>query len=1026
MPPPYLIFNNSSPPQQYLSPDAADFIPSYVPGTRRLAQPIPIESAHPSTEPQSYSLGSQDSIMSDISDWLRPSPPPLTATSALPTPFTLRTPATTSASAATARPVITSPVSPSAEHASAENGENGLVRVKSFPHSGNLLESPGEAGRSRRASPTGIGYNSGDEDMDVDVDDDRQTTGVVEEAAPGAHAQGWSESDYLDRPEPSAPRGSLTRLLRDIGNSPPTQSTQSPALIPAYIQPMLNDRATILGSRWSQPVASTSSSSSTSRETSRREQALRQRSNGAVPELQGPGPFNELGPHPTSHGDEAQFARYGTQPYTQSVNYHPTTSGGFLPGEWGEAFTSHPSTASREENLANRSYFPPFFATSAPVSASPSSTSTDFRTIPSPVADTSAGSPSAVERRLDTIESRLARARAQRSPPTPPGLIHGHIYEGMRSRGTASRPYDLASRSRPSSQVADDGSRRSSFSRSAIRPSWLEQPSTSASSSSATVPPPRPRPTASFGWETTDTQPFTSARSFSGSDRPTQALARHNVAQNGYPQSAQQDAGLRYPHARRNVTDSASTGRFSTSPVRAFGTDAWPPAMAHHADDSSATSERHRRPMANLNLPTWLGYTPSSDPPLNTRSESYSRIINDIDIAHPSYGPEPWEPEPTRPANRRWISFDEGRENSRTRAEAHDAQEQSDLGALNRDVNEVIGRRLSQPRPRPASVTRRLRDHLGPDWEDTSVPDTASSSASSGAPGLPTHPAAAQARRDRPSSDSQPVRSRIGNLFGETADTHEPTDPLDMYLGRDRSNTSSPADELAAFIDRRRRDRPALSYAPLLPPDGEGAELLFLDRLRSWNNLNARHGDFASLRNGYEGLEGLFDVSSESPFAHLDAMRRIDNLYAAPPMGLHSMKITKDMDSSEKLKIVQLVIRGVSKLPTTVRKRAAESTLRSMKYGNFEDGDNLKLVEGLQKDEYCSVCHDDYEAESEITITPCKHMYHKGCLDTWLNNPSTSSCPMCRRDLAALAYLTKMVPTKEVDEALPLWMAVVV
>lgn len=40
---------------------------------------------------------------------------------------------------------------------------------------------------------------------------------------------------------------------------------------------------------------------------------------------------------------------------------------------------------------------------------------------------------------------------------------------------------------------------------------------------------------------------------------------------------------------------------------------------------------------------------------------------------------------------------------------------------------------------------------------------------------------------------------------------------------------------------------------------------------------------------------------------------------------------------------------------------------------------------------------------------------------TWLNTPKISSCPMCRRDLALLAALTNMVPSKTVDEAVPYW-----
>ncbi|WWC67211.1 uncharacterized protein I206_101118 [Kwoniella pini CBS 10737] len=1026
MPPPPLVFHSTSPPHRYLSQTESDFIPSYAPGTRRLVQPIPIEPSHPTTEFQPYSVGSQGSIMSDISNSLRPSPPPLTATSSLPTPFTLRTPVDTTSATATARPIINSPVSPSADRTRLNESNNGLVRVKSFPHAGDLLGSPNEIVGNRTSNLGELESSLHHEDMDVDENEENRLA-VAEMTSAG---QVSDERDAIIQSEPSAPLGSLTRLLRDIGNPAPSHLTSQ---VPAYIQPMLNDRASVFRSRWSQPVASPSAST----EPVHQNHALAQNPENGVPERQSSTDFNELGP---LHGDDSphtQLSRYDSTPYVQPANYHPSTSGGYLPGEWGEAFTSHPQPSNVVTNIANRSFIPPNTQTTTHDPAWSSSTTTDFRTLPSPIANTASGSPSAMERRLDTIEARLARGRAQRSPPTPPGLIHGHTYEGLRSRGVATRPYDVASRSRPSSQTVEDGSRRSPFARSSIRPSWLDQTAASAtssasSSSSATVPPPRPRPTASFGWETSNTLPASRMRSFSGTDQHTQLFTRAIRDDNGRPptvfpgEGLQRDTRSRYLQARLNMFDNLRADpyrRSSPTPIRASGADAWSSSATQFTDDSSTASDRSER-WTNHNLPTWLGDTSAS------RSLSaHSNPLRDDDIFNVEVGtpfiadiPDPtWGPEPTRPGNRRWMSFDEGTENTRIRESSRSREETSshveaihDLGLLNRDVNEVIGRRLSQPRSRPASISRRLRDHQGPDWEDTSVPDTIS-----GLYGLtPVAPTAAT-RRDRFNhSDVQPARSRTGNPFGATEDDREPRDPLATVLGRDRSNTTSPADELAAFIDRSIRARPALAVG------GEDAELLFLDRLRNFNNLNARHGDLMPSRNGYDGLEGILDISSDSPFAHLDSLRRYNNFYSTPSLG--NMKITKDMDWSEKLKIVQLVIRGVSKLPTTPRKKAAESTLKYIKYGEFDNGDNLKVVEGLQKDEYCSVCHDDYEVESEITITPCRHMYHRGCLDTWLNNPSTSSCPMCRRDLAALAYLTKMVPTKEVDEASPLWMAVVV
>lgn len=68
----------------------------------------------------------------------------------------------------------------------------------------------------------------------------------------------------------------------------------------------------------------------------------------------------------------------------------------------------------------------------------------------------------------------------------------------------------------------------------------------------------------------------------------------------------------------------------------------------------------------------------------------------------------------------------------------------------------------------------------------------------------------------------------------------------------------------------------------------------------------------------------------------------------------------------------------------------------------------------------CAICQDDYVADDLATLTPCGHMYHTSCLATWLTrlNPAASTCPMCRRDLAALAVLTRM---SDEGEAKRLW-----
>ncbi|CAM9506754.1 unnamed protein product [Scytosiphon promiscuus] len=50
-------------------------------------------------------------------------------------------------------------------------------------------------------------------------------------------------------------------------------------------------------------------------------------------------------------------------------------------------------------------------------------------------------------------------------------------------------------------------------------------------------------------------------------------------------------------------------------------------------------------------------------------------------------------------------------------------------------------------------------------------------------------------------------------------------------------------------------------------------------------------------------------------------------------------------------------------------------------------------AEGLEEDS-CAVCLFDYQAEDELRHLPCKHAFHKLCLDKWL--ATNRSCPICR------------------------------
>ena len=63
----------------------------------------------------------------------------------------------------------------------------------------------------------------------------------------------------------------------------------------------------------------------------------------------------------------------------------------------------------------------------------------------------------------------------------------------------------------------------------------------------------------------------------------------------------------------------------------------------------------------------------------------------------------------------------------------------------------------------------------------------------------------------------------------------------------------------------------------------------------------------------------------------------------------------------------------------------------------FEKIDRVPFEEGCCIEDTCSVCLDSFEKGSEVLILPCKHGYHKDCLEPWLK--LHSECPSCRHKL---------------------------
>lgn len=71
--------------------------------------------------------------------------------------------------------------------------------------------------------------------------------------------------------------------------------------------------------------------------------------------------------------------------------------------------------------------------------------------------------------------------------------------------------------------------------------------------------------------------------------------------------------------------------------------------------------------------------------------------------------------------------------------------------------------------------------------------------------------------------------------------------------------------------------------------------------------------------------------------------------------------------------------------------------LKSYSYANWKT-ENAKLDESTKTfDLTCSICLEDFIAKSVVKGTPCRHLYHKACLDLWTINKEKPECPNCKQ-----------------------------
>ncbi|CAN9514559.1 unnamed protein product [Ophioblennius macclurei] len=100
----------------------------------------------------------------------------------------------------------------------------------------------------------------------------------------------------------------------------------------------------------------------------------------------------------------------------------------------------------------------------------------------------------------------------------------------------------------------------------------------------------------------------------------------------------------------------------------------------------------------------------------------------------------------------------------------------------------------------------------------------------------------------------------------------------------------------------------------------------------------------------------------------------------------------------QKIRYTSARDRSQRRLGDAAKKAIGKLTTRTVKKGDKETDPDFN---------HCAVCIEAYQLNDVVRILPCKHVFHKVCVDPWLNEHCT--CPMCKLNiLKALGIMTSL------------------
>ncbi len=161
------------------------------------------------------------------------------------------------------------------------------------------------------------------------------------------------------------------------------------------------------------------------------------------------------------------------------------------------------------------------------------------------------------------------------------------------------------------------------------------------------------------------------------------------------------------------------------------------------------------------------------------------------------------------------------------------------------------------------------------------------------------------------------------------------------------------------------------------------------------------------------------DMFPQHAFSGLNLINQINNrdvgfemvttVSANSPMDLPDSLFNAIQNIIGDVALESLESQGVNNnwLSQPVHVALPKECIRKMPSKRFKGDQNTSKEPDVTDDDgpECTICFEKFEKNERYRELPCKHMFHKRCIDKWFDK--SVNCPMCRQDIRDLLTQTR-------------------